>query len=81
MADDEIFFPQTQIPFIEGVAVGARLFYNFPLDLVVNIFIFKLPDMVTQFSTCFFFMLENDGLWFANLVLNEFKCEADVCLI
>ena len=55
MADDEIFFPQTQVASIGDVAVGARLFYNFPLDLVVNIFIFKLPDMVTQFSSVLFF--------------------------
>ncbi len=47
MADDEIFFQQKQVASIGGVAVGARLFYNFPLDLVVNIFIFKLQDMVT----------------------------------
>ena len=40
-----------------GVAVGARLFYNFPLDLVVNIFIFKLPDMVTQFSSVLLFYI------------------------
>ncbi len=56
MADDEIFFPQTQVASIGDLAVGARLFYNFPLDLVVNIFIFKLPDMQLLSSVaCFFF--------------------------
>ena len=57
MADDEIFFPQTQVASIGGVAVAARLFYNFPLDLIVNIFIFKLPDMVTQFSSVLLFYI------------------------
>ncbi len=57
MADDEIFFRQTQVASNGDVAVGARLFYNFPLDLVVNIFIFKLPDMVTQFSSVLLFYI------------------------
>ncbi len=52
---DEIFFPQTQVTSIGGATVGACLFYNFPLDLVINIFIFKLPDMVTQFSSVLLF--------------------------
>ncbi len=42
---------------IGGVAVGARLFYDFPLDLVINIFVFKLPDMVTKFSSVLLFYI------------------------
>ncbi len=57
VADYEIFSPQTQVASIRGVAVRARLFYNFPLDLVINIFIFKLPDIVTQFSTVLLFYI------------------------
>ncbi len=52
------------------VAVGARLFYNFPLDLVINIFIFKLPDMVTQFSSVLLFYI---GKW--RFMVREFCFE------
>ncbi len=58
VADDEIFFPQTQVPSIYWrCCCRGRLFYNFPLDLVDNIFIFKLPDVVTQFSSVLLFYI------------------------
>ena len=49
MAKDEMFFPQAQVASVRVVAVRHRLFYSFPLDSIIDIFVLKFPDMITKF--------------------------------